>query len=219
MKHFDRHTKERTVGAYRLLIIDGHESHQSQDFKDYCEEHKILTLYMPAHSSYILQPLNVGCFSPLKRKYRSLILGLARNHILYVNKMTFLPAFRDAFNAYIIEANARGSFRGAGLVPFNLEAVLSTLTHRPRTPIPPTTNTITWQSKIPSNSLEFGSQSKLINTKLGSSPSSMKDGVYQFMKGARQMIYKHELMKDRIVTLKKAAEDVSKRKSRKRKRI
>jgi len=219
LKHFNKHTKGRTVGAYRLLIIDGHESHQSQDFKDYCEEHKIITLCMPAHSSHILQPLDVGCFSPLKRKYGHLILGLARNHIHHVDKMTFLPAFRDAFNASITEENAKGSFRGAGLVPFNPEAVLSNLDARIRTPSPPTTNNITWQSKTPSNTLEFGSQSKLIITKLGSSPSSTKDGINQFIKGAHQLAHEHELMRDRIATLEKALHEATKRKSRKRKRV
>jgi hypothetical protein len=27
LKHFDKHTKARQVGSYRLLILDGHESH------------------------------------------------------------------------------------------------------------------------------------------------------------------------------------------------
>jgi hypothetical protein len=67
LKHFDAHTKTRQVGVYRLLILDGHESHLNQDFKDYCFERKILTLCMPPHSSHIFQPLDVVCFSPLKR--------------------------------------------------------------------------------------------------------------------------------------------------------
>lgn len=32
IKHFDKHTKTRTVGTYRLLIIDGHKSHNSAEF-------------------------------------------------------------------------------------------------------------------------------------------------------------------------------------------
>ena len=110
LKHFDRHTKERTVGSHQLLLINGYKSYQSQDFKDYCEEHKILTLCMPAHSSHILQLLDVGCFSPLKRKYKSLIAGLARLHIYYIDKTAFLPAFWDAFNACFTEKNVQGSF-------------------------------------------------------------------------------------------------------------
>jgi hypothetical protein len=69
LKHFDAHTKARQVGGYRLLILDSHESHLNQDFKDYCLKYKILTFCMPAHSSHILQLLDVVCFLLLKRKY------------------------------------------------------------------------------------------------------------------------------------------------------
>jgi hypothetical protein len=51
LKHFDRSTKDRSVGSYRLLILDGHESHHSAEFMRYCEENKIITLCMPAHAS------------------------------------------------------------------------------------------------------------------------------------------------------------------------
>ena len=36
IKRFDKHTKDRTKGAYRILILDGHESHHSVDFELYC---------------------------------------------------------------------------------------------------------------------------------------------------------------------------------------
>jgi hypothetical protein len=32
IQHFDKHTKYRTKGKYRLLILDGHESHISAQF-------------------------------------------------------------------------------------------------------------------------------------------------------------------------------------------
>lgn len=54
---FERYTKPRTTGEYRLLILDGHESHLSLDFMVSSEEHKIITLSMPSHSSHVLQPL------------------------------------------------------------------------------------------------------------------------------------------------------------------
>jgi hypothetical protein len=69
VKHFDKNTKSRTTGGYRLLILNGHESHHSAGFELHCKEHKIITLCMPAHSSHILQPLDVGCFGPLKQAY------------------------------------------------------------------------------------------------------------------------------------------------------
>ncbi|KAJ0136614.1 hypothetical protein HZ326_20375 [Fusarium oxysporum f. sp. albedinis] len=69
LKNFDKHTKARSTGVCRLLILEGHESHRSVDFERYCEENKIIILYMPPHSSRLLQPLDVGCFGPLKKAH------------------------------------------------------------------------------------------------------------------------------------------------------
>jgi hypothetical protein len=33
IKHFDQHTRARTKGSHRMLILDGHESHQSVELK------------------------------------------------------------------------------------------------------------------------------------------------------------------------------------------
>jgi len=54
IKHFDYHTASHTKGGRRLLILDGHESHHSTVFELYCQEHNIVTLCMPAYSSYYL---------------------------------------------------------------------------------------------------------------------------------------------------------------------
>ncbi|USP73194.1 hypothetical protein yc1106_00468 [Curvularia clavata] len=97
LEHFDTHIKRHTVGGYRLLIIDGYESHCSVEFQDLCKEKNIVLLCMPAHSSHLLQLLDVACFSPLKRKYGDAVLGLARNRTNYISKETFLPAFKAAF--------------------------------------------------------------------------------------------------------------------------
>jgi DDE superfamily endonuclease/helix-turn-helix, Psq domain len=54
IQHFDKHTRARAVGKYRLLILDGHESHHSVEFELFYKENNIITLYMPAYVSYIL---------------------------------------------------------------------------------------------------------------------------------------------------------------------
>ncbi|RKK10678.1 hypothetical protein BFJ66_g14706 [Fusarium oxysporum f. sp. cepae] len=51
LKHFDRSTKNRSTGPYRLLILDGHESHHSADFERYCKENKIITLSTDSNAS------------------------------------------------------------------------------------------------------------------------------------------------------------------------
>ena len=89
---------------------------------------------MPLHLSHLLQPLNVACFSPLKRMYSNKISALARNHIYYINKETFLPAFKAAFSQVFTAENACAGFRGARLVPFNPDAVLLKINVQLRTP-------------------------------------------------------------------------------------
>ncbi|KAG6980848.1 hypothetical protein FocnCong_v007738 [Fusarium oxysporum f. sp. conglutinans] len=136
LKHFDRCIANRLVGSYRLLILDGHESHHSTDFEIYCEEHNIITLCMPPHSSHLLQPLDVGCFGPLKKAYGREIEHLIRSSITHISKTEFFPAFYAAFQATVTEKNIKGGFKGAGLVPFDPESVVSKLDVQLRTPTP-----------------------------------------------------------------------------------
>ena len=117
-------------------MLDGHESHYSVDFEDYCKENNIITLYMPTYSSHLLQPLDVRCFSPLKRLYGKEIENLIRIYITYITKVEFFSVFRNAFFASLGEENVRGGFRGAGLIPFNPDTVLSKLDIKLRTPTP-----------------------------------------------------------------------------------
>jgi hypothetical protein len=116
-----------------------------------------------------------------------------------------------------------GGFRGAGLVLHNPEAVISKLDVRLRTPTPPTVDDALRQSQIPSNTLEFGSQSKLIREKIqrhvDSSPTSIVKAFEKIAKGAALVAHKLVLSQKRIAELEAANEAATRRKSHKRKRI
>ena len=101
---------------------------------------------MPPHSSHLLQLLNVGCFASIKKAYSCQAEQLMRNKITCITKLEFLPCFKAAFSTSITESNIQGGFRGAGLVPFNPEAVISKLEVRLRTPPLPTVDESTWHS-------------------------------------------------------------------------
>ena len=66
---FEQETESKTRSSWRLLLLDGHGSHITMAFIDYCRCHKILLLIYPPHSTQTLQPLNVGCFSPFSTNY------------------------------------------------------------------------------------------------------------------------------------------------------
>ena len=117
---------------------------------------------MLSHLSHLLQPLDIACFAPLMRSYGNGIAALARSYIYYISKETFLLAFKAAYNLTFTKENARAGFRGAGLVPFNPDAVLSKLDVRLRMPTPPQRNDAAWEAKTPRNARELEAQTTLI---------------------------------------------------------
>jgi len=68
---FNRCTKQKARHGrdWRLLILDGHGSHITKDFIDYCDSYRILLAVFPPHSTHTLQPLDVVCFKPLSASY------------------------------------------------------------------------------------------------------------------------------------------------------
>jgi hypothetical protein len=223
LKHFNAHTKTRVVGARRLLVLDGHRSHHSLEFQELCKENNIYTLCMPPHSSHLLQPLDVGCFSPLKRAYSREVEGLIRHHINHITKLEFLPAFKAAFNRSFTLTNIGSAFRGAGLVPHCPDAVLSKLDVQLRTPTPAALSEALWEARTPSNVRELEAQSTLIRDRVrrhkSSSPASIIEAIDQLKKGAEVMMLSAELMRDRIASLERANEAALARKQRKKRRI
>lgn len=222
LRHFVKHTYQR-VGTYQLLILDGHKSHNSLEFQTICKENKIIIISMPPHSSHLLQPLDVGCFSAQKKAYGCEVDSLIRSHINHITKLEFLPAFRAAFNRSITKDNICASFRGAGLVPFNPDAVLSRLDVKLRTPTPPTRLVDQWESKTPSNTRELEAQTTLIRNRIqrhqNSSPSSIIESINQLAKGAELTIHSGVLLRDQVAQLQRANEAATNRRERKKKRI
>jgi hypothetical protein len=226
IQHFEKHTKPWTVGGYRLLVLDGHESHHSDEFEEYCKEHNIITLCMPAHSSHLLQPLDVSCFSPLKKAYGQQIEDMMRAHISHITKDDFFPAFHAAFNTAMTKSNIQGGFRGAGLLPFNPERVISTLDLKLKTPTPLSSRPGTaqpWVSQTPNNPIEAMSQSTFIKTRISrhqnSSPTSIYAAVDQFTKGASQIMHQLALLKAENQNLRQANEVLSKRRRARKTRL
>ena len=58
--------------------------------------YRIISLCMPAYTSYLLQPLDVSCFSPLKAAYRREVAELARQGVFYIDKEEFLSLYPRA---------------------------------------------------------------------------------------------------------------------------
>lgn len=226
LKHFDQHTKTKTTGTYRLLILDGHESHQSVDFELYCKANCIITLCMPAHSSHMLQPLDVACFRPLKRAYGQAIDDLMRARVTHITKEEFLPAFYSAHKAAMTEKNTLGGFRGAGIRPFNPEHVISQLDVTLQTPSPPGTSgglELPWLPQTPSNPTEALSHTEYIEKRIrshrSSSPAEIIESLTQMSKCTTKAMRQMVLLQDRVKELEAANERLSRRQRTKKRRL
>ena len=56
-----------------LLIYDGHGSHITYTTIKTAMDNKIIILALPPHCSHALQPLDVGCFAPLKKTWKTVL--------------------------------------------------------------------------------------------------------------------------------------------------
>ena len=72
-------TKPADPSEKRLLIINGHGSHTTVDYMWEAFTNNIHIIYLPPHTSYVLQPLDLAIFSPLKRAYRKRLEDLLAN--------------------------------------------------------------------------------------------------------------------------------------------
>ena len=151
-----------------MLVLDGHQSHISAEFDQYCEANKIIPLCLPPHSSHLTQPLDVGCFGPLKRAYGDEINKFSMVSINHITKEDFLLSFKAAYFKTMTADNIKGGFRGAGLIPHDPEAVVSKLDIKLRTPTPPLpdANEEPWTSQTPRNPKDALSQSKFVKDRI-----------------------------------------------------
>ena len=116
-------TRAYLRGEYRILIVDGHAFHVSTEFIRFTREHKIVCLCLSAHSTYLLQPLDVGVFDPLKQKYKTLLPEKTRFTIYNVDKAHFISLIQKARQQNITARNIQSAWRATGLISYNPSAV------------------------------------------------------------------------------------------------
>jgi hypothetical protein len=226
-KLFIPSTNSRVRGRYQLLILDGHGSHLTPQFDRICTENNIIPVCMPAHSSHLLQPLDVGCFAVLKRAYGRFVSDLARNAYNHIDKLDFLadyPRARiEAFQPSIIQ----NSFAAAGLVPISPERVLSKLNISLRTPTPPSTRPSSRSSqftpKTPKTVIQLEKQAsmlkELLKQRSNSPPSPSKTILDQIIKGHCISLHHTALLAQENANLRAANEKKRQKRNRSTRQI
>ena len=127
---FERFTTAKAQRKYRLLLVDGHGSHLTEEFLEYCHRHKILLGVYPPHSTHTLQPLDVVMFKPLSTAYSKKLATLLHKHqgLVPITKADFFGLFWDAWVSSFTTKNIFSSFHATGVHPFNPNVTLDRFT-------------------------------------------------------------------------------------------
>ena len=120
-KMFIPRTQPADPSERRLLVLDGHGSHETVEFMYLCYQHKIHLLFLPPHTSHVLQLLDLSVFSPLKHYYRKQVgfLSLLTDSSP-VGKQNFLSCYQRAREQALTASNIKGGWKATGLWPVSV---------------------------------------------------------------------------------------------------
>lgn len=108
------------LGGRRLLIIDGHVSHVSVKFIEYCWAVDIDPSCLLPHTTHYLQSLDVGCFSPLAKASKKELEKKNRTGVVQIMKVDFLTCLRKAREEALTTENIMSAWAGNRSEYFNL---------------------------------------------------------------------------------------------------
>ncbi len=129
-------TRPQKPKEYRLLVVDGHGSHTTDDFMYECFKNNIHLSFLPAHTSHVLQPLDLAVFSPLKAYYRAEIAVIGhQSDSTPIGKVAFLKAYQKARKRGLTLKNITSGWKASGLWPINpAKPLMSRLVVKPLDP-------------------------------------------------------------------------------------
>jgi len=99
--------------------MDGHSSHVNIEFVKFCWLKKIIPIYLPPHSTHLLQLLDLVIFLVLKRLYLSKVNKFAACGITGINRDYFLRILSEIRPQVYTSELIRSAFKAIGLLPFN----------------------------------------------------------------------------------------------------
>ena len=90
-----------------------------------CYQHRVQLIYLLPHSSHVLQPLDLACFSAVKSRYRAQIADLARyEDSAPVKKIRFIQYYHKARTEGLVRHIIQAGWKAAGLYPWDPRKVI-----------------------------------------------------------------------------------------------
>jgi hypothetical protein len=125
--HFQKFTEKRLRGKYRLLLLDGHESHQTIEFIEFANKHNIIPFCLPPHTTHFLQPLDVAVFQPYKHWHALEVDAATRTGCTDFTRVEFLNVLHRMRQKTFKQQTILHGWSVTGLIPYNPGPILSQL--------------------------------------------------------------------------------------------
>ena len=109
-----------------LLLLDGHSSHYCPDTIRFAAQQKVIVFALPPNTTHLSQPLDKGCFGPLKVAWKKACHEYCvSNPGKVVTRYTFSSLLNSAWMDSMNIKNIHAGFRVTEIYPLNRDAVLS----------------------------------------------------------------------------------------------
>ena len=109
-----------------LLLLDGHSSHYSPETIRCAAEEEVILFCLPPHTTHLTQPLDKGCFGPLKSYWKEECHQYTSNNPgRVVTRFAFSQVFCRAWYRGMTMENTIAGFRTTGIYPFDRHALCS----------------------------------------------------------------------------------------------
>lgn len=122
-RNFDPQTREKAAGRTRILLLDGHKSHYTQDVLQFAHDNNIRILGYPPHCTHALQGLDVVCFARMKEIWKEEINSFETVHQRSISKGDFTGVFGKAYIRAFLPTTIKAAFEATGVHPFNANII------------------------------------------------------------------------------------------------
>ena len=107
-----------------LLLLDGHSSHYCPATIRLAAAQQVIIFALPPNTTHLIQPLDKGCFAPLKVCWREACQDyIKKNPGKVVNRYSFSKIFSQAWIKAMTIRNIMSGFKVTGVYPLNRNAL------------------------------------------------------------------------------------------------